>query len=171
MSLQVWFAFTETLVAAGNNSTRPRLDWLRLETWLNNNDDPSDADTLAGAVLYLRRRVCPGALADRSCAHDWGTHDLVMGRVVEAAMHSYAFEKRRSVCSSTTTSEPRRNLAMKKPQPSPFTQSNAVQPPDQIAEQIRQRAYQMYELRGREDGHDLDDWLRAESAVTRNFGA
>ena len=60
---------------------------------------------------------------------------------------------------------------MKKPQPGPFTQSNAVQPPDQIAEQIRQRAYQMYELRGREDGHDLDDWLRAESAVTRNFGA
>jgi hypothetical protein len=60
---------------------------------------------------------------------------------------------------------------MKKAQPSPFTQSNAVQPPNQIQEQIRQRAYEMYELRGREDGHDLDDWLRAESAVSRNLGA
>src|SRR5882757_7235841 len=92
MSLQVWFAFTETLVAAGNNSTRPRLDWLRLEIWLNNNDDPSDADTLAGAVLYLRRGVRPGALADRSCAHDWGIHDLAMGRVMEVATLSYAFQ-------------------------------------------------------------------------------
>jgi hypothetical protein len=60
---------------------------------------------------------------------------------------------------------------MEKPQPTPFTQSNAVQPPDQIQEQIRQRAYEIYELRGKEDGHDLDDWLRAESAVSRNFGA
>jgi len=54
---------------------------------------------------------------------------------------------------------------MKKPQPSPFTQSNAVEPPDQIQGQIRQRAYEIYDLRGREDGHDLDDWLTAESEV------
>jgi len=60
---------------------------------------------------------------------------------------------------------------MKKPQASPFTQSNAVQSPDQIQGQIRQRAYEMYELRGREDGDDLDDWLIAESEVTRNLGA
>jgi len=46
---------------------------------------------------------------------------------------------------------------MKKPETSPFTPSNTVQPPDQIQGQIRQRAYEMYELRGREDGHDLDD--------------
>ena len=52
---------------------------------------------------------------------------------------------------------------MKKPEASPFTPSNTVQPPDQIQGQIRQRAYEMYELRGREDGHDLDDWLIAES--------
>jgi hypothetical protein len=60
---------------------------------------------------------------------------------------------------------------MNKPQLSPFTQSNAVQPQDQIQGQICQRAYEIYELRGREDGHDLDDWLRAETEVTRNFGA
>jgi hypothetical protein len=38
--------------------------------------------------------------------------------------------------------------------------------PEKIQEQIRQRAYEMYEQRGREDGHDLDDWLQAESEVT-----
>jgi hypothetical protein len=29
-------------------------------------------------------------------------------------------------------------------------------------EEIRRRAYALYEQRGREDGHDVDDWLRAE---------
>jgi hypothetical protein len=27
---------------------------------------------------------------------------------------------------------------------------------------IERRAYQLYEQRGREDGHDWDDWLQAE---------
>jgi len=35
-----------------------------------------------------------------------------------------------------------------------------------IQEQIRYLAYELYEQRGREDGHDLDDWLRAESELT-----
>lgn len=30
---------------------------------------------------------------------------------------------------------------------------------------IRQRAYELYEERNRETGHELDDWLRAESEV------
>ncbi len=34
-----------------------------------------------------------------------------------------------------------------------------------LEEDIRHRAYQLYDLRGREDGHDLDDWLRAEEDV------
>jgi hypothetical protein len=29
-------------------------------------------------------------------------------------------------------------------------------------EEIAQRAYALYEARGREDGHDFDDWLEAE---------
>ena len=33
-------------------------------------------------------------------------------------------------------------------------------------EQVRRRAYELYEQRGREDGRDLEDWLRAESEVT-----
>jgi Protein of unknown function (DUF2934) len=34
-------------------------------------------------------------------------------------------------------------------------------------ELVRQRAYQLYEERGREDGHDVDDWLRAEAEMLR----
>jgi len=30
---------------------------------------------------------------------------------------------------------------------------------------IRTRAYQFYEERGYEDGHDLEDWLRAQSEI------
>jgi hypothetical protein len=32
-----------------------------------------------------------------------------------------------------------------------------------LEERIRARAYELYELRGREDGHDVEDWLRAEA--------
>jgi Protein of unknown function (DUF2934) len=40
-------------------------------------------------------------------------------------------------------------------------------PPPSLEEQIQRRAYQLYEARGREDGHELDDWLRAEEEITR----
>lgn len=33
-------------------------------------------------------------------------------------------------------------------------------------QEIRLRAYTLYEERGREDGHDIDDWLRAEAEVS-----
>jgi len=32
-------------------------------------------------------------------------------------------------------------------------------------EEIRRRAYEIYETRGREDGHDFDDWLLAEEEI------
>ena len=35
-------------------------------------------------------------------------------------------------------------------------------------EQIRSRAYELFEARGRENGHDMEDWLRAESEITGN---
>lgn len=35
-----------------------------------------------------------------------------------------------------------------------------------LEEQIRTRAYELYEERGREDGHDNEDWLRAEAEIT-----
>jgi Protein of unknown function (DUF2934) len=33
-------------------------------------------------------------------------------------------------------------------------------------EQIRTRAYELYEARGHEDGHDQEDWLEAEAEIT-----
>jgi hypothetical protein len=32
-------------------------------------------------------------------------------------------------------------------------------------EKIRQRAYELYEARGREDGHEVEDWVQAEAEV------
>jgi len=37
----------------------------------------------------------------------------------------------------------------------------------EVQEQIRRRAYALYEERGSTDGHDLEDWLQAESEVTQ----
>jgi Protein of unknown function (DUF2934) len=34
-------------------------------------------------------------------------------------------------------------------------------------QQIAQLAFQLYEERGREDGHDIEDWLRAEALLQR----
>jgi hypothetical protein len=34
-----------------------------------------------------------------------------------------------------------------------------------LDEEIRIRAYELYERRGRQDGHDLEDWLEAESEI------
>jgi hypothetical protein len=36
-----------------------------------------------------------------------------------------------------------------------------------IVEQIRARAHELFEQRGREEGHDMDDWLQAEAEVTQ----
>ena len=40
------------------------------------------------------------------------------------------------------------------------------------ADRIAQRAYERYEERGREDGHDMEDWLEAEREMRerRNQG-
>lgn len=35
-----------------------------------------------------------------------------------------------------------------------------------IEEQIRARAYALFEERGREEGHDWEDWFRAEEEIT-----
>jgi uncharacterized protein HemX len=34
-----------------------------------------------------------------------------------------------------------------------------------VEERVRERAYAFYEQRGRVDGYDLEDWLRAEADV------
>lgn len=45
-------------------------------------------------------------------------------------------------------------------------QSATVVADPSLEEKIRLRAYALYEERGREDGHDVDDWLRAEAELT-----
>jgi len=37
--------------------------------------------------------------------------------------------------------------------------------PHTTEEDIRARAYELFEARGREDGHDLEDWVRAEEEI------
>lgn len=44
-----------------------------------------------------------------------------------------------------------------------------------VEDEIRRRAYELYEQRGKEDGHDVEDWLRAQEEIkrrrTRSFAA
>ena len=40
--------------------------------------------------------------------------------------------------------------------------------PQQVEEVIRRRAYELYEARGYEHGHDFDDWLHAEEEVIQS---
>jgi len=44
-------------------------------------------------------------------------------------------------------------------------QVSSVDPVEPTEEAIRVRAHQLYEERGYEDGHDLDDWLQAETEL------
>jgi Protein of unknown function (DUF2934) len=37
--------------------------------------------------------------------------------------------------------------------------------PQELEHQIRQRAYELYEARGREHGNELEDWLCAEEQM------
>jgi hypothetical protein len=51
-----------------------------------------------------------------------------------------------------------------KPTPTPLTTTQqTIEHTNELQEQIRRRAYELYEQRGRDDGHELDDWLQAES--------
>jgi hypothetical protein len=52
--------------------------------------------------------------------------------------------------------------------PTPLrTSHQTTESTSELPEQIRRRAYELYEQRGRDDGHELDDWLQAESEVTQ----
>jgi hypothetical protein len=41
----------------------------------------------------------------------------------------------------------------------------ATPEPPRIEGEIRTRAYELFEARGREEGHELEDWLRAEEEI------
>jgi hypothetical protein len=48
------------------------------------------------------------------------------------------------------------------PKKSPATVTSE---PQELEHEIRLRAQELYEARGRKDGHALDDWLRAEAEI------
>jgi len=37
--------------------------------------------------------------------------------------------------------------------------------PPNVEQEIRRRAYELFEARGGEDGQELEDWLRAEEEI------
>ena len=43
--------------------------------------------------------------------------------------------------------------------------NRTISDPAQLEEQVRLRAYELYEARGRENGHELEDWLQAEAEI------
>ena len=51
--------------------------------------------------------------------------------------------------------------------PSLVKAENQTEPTPEMLEQIRARAHELYEQRGREEGHDVEDWLQAEADVTQ----
>jgi len=54
-----------------------------------------------------------------------------------------------------------------KPRPIPLRKpQEAAEARAELEEQIRRRAYELYEQRGRVDGYALDDWLQAEAEVS-----
>jgi len=64
-------------------------------------------------------------------------------------------------------------------QPIPETLGSSQNSPGPLAmmphtvlsqDMIRARAYELYESRGRETGHDEQDWLRAEQEILKSEG-
>jgi hypothetical protein len=49
--------------------------------------------------------------------------------------------------------------------PSKKPPATVTSEPQKLEHEIRLRAQELYEARGREDGHELDDWLRAEAEI------
>jgi hypothetical protein len=65
----------------------------------------------------------------------------------------------------TSPRRPGRKAATQKkasPKPVPTIQ--------QLEERVRQRAYELYVERGREEGHEREDWMRAETEVASGQG-
>ena len=65
----------------------------------------------------------------------------------------------------TSPRKPARKAAAPKkaaPQPVPSIQ--------ELEERVRYRAYELYLERGREEGHEREDWMRAEAEVAAGQG-
>jgi len=56
------------------------------------------------------------------------------------------------------------NARRKPPSTTKTPTQNKIRP--ELGQAIRLRAYELFEQRGKEHGHDLDDWLQAEAELT-----
>ena len=54
----------------------------------------------------------------------------------------------------------------KHPEGPKLTPATVTGYPPGLESQIRERAFKIYQERGSERGHELDDWLRAEEEIT-----
>jgi len=62
------------------------------------------------------------------------------------------------VATNTTTKEEK--TTVQQAQPSPLTLSD-----EELYEQVASKAYELYQQRGEDHGHDLEDWLTAERII------
>jgi hypothetical protein len=53
----------------------------------------------------------------------------------------------------------------KRPSPAAGGSQRPIELPEGMWDRISQKAYELWEQRGRQDGNDLRDWLDAEEAV------
>jgi hypothetical protein len=50
------------------------------------------------------------------------------------------------------------------------TSVTVISAPNTVEEEIRTRAYLLYEREGRQEGRDQEYWLRAESEILERYG-
>jgi hypothetical protein len=71
----------------------------------------------------------------------------------------------KSIHHNQPPSQPKEYLAMKPTQVETELYPANPRTESPFRPQIEVRAYELFEQRGREDGHDLDDWLQAEAEI------
>jgi hypothetical protein len=106
-----------------------------------------------------RCRHCEQYEKRQSDVRERRVHLWRRGELTDAAAEKLTSEEQR------ITEELREHQAMQHKH-SPSVTARTLTTDPNLEEEIRRRAYELYEARGLEDGHDLDDWFRAEAAIT-----
>lgn len=69
-------------------------------------------------------------------------------------------KKSETTKAATNTTRKKEKTTSQKAQPTRLTLSD-----EELYEQVARQAYELYQQRGEEHGHDLEDWLTAEQLV------
>lgn len=94
-----------------------------------------------------------------------GTNETVL-IAIRAGLALRARHRRRHSQAGTTPSRKEWSLVKQKQAPNQPALKRS-QPPSERQQRIAQRAYELYVARGYQDGHDLEDWLKAERGLER----